>query len=47
MSKDISINQGLFHEIRSLIEEARSNVVVAVNAELTILYLEYRQADQQ
>jgi predicted nuclease of restriction endonuclease-like (RecB) superfamily len=38
MSKDISINQSLFHEIRSLIEEARSNVVVAVNAELTTLY---------
>jgi len=38
MSKDISINQSLFHEIRSLIEAARSNVVVAVNAELTTLY---------
>jgi len=38
MSKDISINQGLFHEIKSLIEKARSNVVVAVNTELTMLY---------
>lgn len=38
MSKDISINQSLFHEIKSLIEKARSNVVIAVNAELTALY---------
>ncbi|MEW5815486.1 MAG: PDDEXK nuclease domain-containing protein [Spirochaetota bacterium] len=38
MSKEISKKTELFHEIKSLINEARNRVAVAVNSELSILY---------
>lgn len=38
MNKDIVIKQDLFNEIKSLIEQARSDVAASVNAQLTLLY---------
>ncbi|MFH1962748.1 MAG: hypothetical protein ABIJ30_07730 [bacterium] len=38
MSKELSQNQGIFSEIKSLIEQTRQQVAVTVNAAMTILY---------
>lgn len=38
MNKDIAIKQDLFNEIKSLIEQAHSDVAILVNAQLTLLY---------
>ncbi|RJP58055.1 MAG: DUF1016 domain-containing protein [Deltaproteobacteria bacterium] len=38
MNKDTVIKQDLFNEIKSLIEQARSDVAASVNAQLTLLY---------
>ncbi|MBU0600422.1 DUF1016 family protein, partial [bacterium] len=38
MNNDIAIKQDFFNEIKSLIEQARSDVAASVNAQLTLLY---------